>query len=70
MNYLNKDGTLNVLRVSNALKILAKQVDDSLYYCFEDLTEDKRLIAIDTYKNILTLANELEREEDELFKIN
>lgn len=67
MQYLNSDGTLNALRVANTLKGLAKSVNDSIYYCFDDLTNDKRLLAIEAHNNILTLASELERQEDELF---
>ena len=67
MQYLNSDGTLNALKVSSALRALAKNVNDSIYYCFDDLTNDKRLLAIEAHNNILTLANELERQEDEFF---
>jgi hypothetical protein len=67
MNYLNSDGTLNALKVASTLKALAKNIDDSIYYCFDDLTNDKRLLAIEAHNNILTLASELERQEDEFF---
>ena len=67
MQYLNSDGTLNALKISSTLKALAKNVDDSIYYCFDDLTNDKRLLAIEAHNNILTLAIELERQEDEFF---
>jgi hypothetical protein len=67
MHYLNSDGTLNALKVASTLKALAKNIDDSIYYCFDDLTNDKRLLAIEAHTNILTLAIELERQEDEFF---
>jgi hypothetical protein len=67
MQYLNSDGTLNALRVAATLKALAKNVNDSIYYCFDDLTNDKRLLAIEAHNNILTLASELEKAEDEFF---
>jgi hypothetical protein len=67
MQYLNSDGTLNALKVASTLKALAKNVNDSIYYCFDDLTNEKRLLAIEAHNNILTLANELERQEDEFF---
>jgi hypothetical protein len=70
MQYLNSDGTLNALKVASTLKALAKNVNDSIYYCFDDLTNDKRLLAIEAHNNILTLANELERQEDEFFNEN
>lgn len=67
MTYLNSDGTLCPLKVSLTLKSLAKSVNDSIYYCFEDLTGDKRLLAIEVYEQILNLANTLEKESDEFF---
>jgi hypothetical protein len=67
MQYLNSDGTINALRVATTLKALAKSVNDSIYHCFDDLTNEKRLLAIEAHTNILTLANELERQEDEFF---
>lgn len=67
MIYLNSDGTLCPLKVSLTLKSLAKSVNDSIYYCFEDLTNEKRILAIEAYNQILTLANTLEKESDEFF---
>ena len=67
MQYLNSDGTMNALRVANTLKALAKKIDDSIYYCFDELDNEKRLIALEAYNNLLNLANAIEREEDEFF---
>ena len=67
MHYLNSDGTLCPLKVSQTLKSLAKNVNDSIYYCFDDLSNDKRLMAIEAYNQILTLATTLEKESDEFF---
>jgi hypothetical protein len=67
MQYLNSDGTLNALKISSTLKALAKNVNDSIYYCFDELENEKRLLAIEAHTNILTLAIELERQEDEFF---
>ena len=67
MHYLNSDGTLCPLKVSQTLKSLAKNVNDSIYYCFDDLSNDKRLLAIEAYNQILTLAITLEKESDEFF---
>ena len=67
MQYINNDGTLNTLKVAKTLRELAKSVNDSIYYCFDDLTNEKRFLAIEAHKNILTLAKELERQEDDFF---
>lgn len=67
MHYLNSDGTLCPLKVSQTLKSLAKNVNDSIYYCFDDLSNDKRMLAIEAYNQILTLATTLEKESDEFF---
>lgn len=67
MHYLNSDGTICPLKVSATLKSLAKSVNDSIYYCFDDLSNDKRLLAIEAYNQILTLATTLEKESDEFF---
>lgn len=67
MTYLNSDGSLCPLKVSLTLKSVAKAIDDSIYYCFDDLTNDKRLLAIEAYNKILTLATTLEKESDEFF---
>lgn len=67
MHYLNSDGTLCPLKVSQTLKSLAKNVNDSIYYCFDDLSNEKRLMAIEAYNQILTLATTLEKESDEFF---
>jgi hypothetical protein len=58
---------MNALRVANTLKALAKKIDDSIYYCFDELDNEKRLIALEAYNNLLNLANAIEREEDEFF---
>lgn len=68
MIYLNSDGTACPLKVSRTLKTLAKSVNDSIYYCFNDLTDDKRLLAIEAYNQIINLANQLEKESDDLFR--
>lgn len=67
MTFLNSDGTLCPLKVSQTLKQLAKNVNDSIYYCFDDLTDDKRLLAIEAHNKILSLAAALEKESDEFF---
>ena len=68
MHYLNSDGTLCPLKVSQTIKSLAKNVNDSIYYCFDDLSNDKRLLALESYNKLLNLAIELERQSDELFR--
>jgi hypothetical protein len=70
MNYLNSDGSLNALKVANQIKTTAKGLNDSIYYCFEELENEKRLIALEAYNNLLTLANAIEKEEDEFFNEN
>lgn len=67
MHYLNSDGTSCPLKVSQTLKSLAKSVNDSIYYCFDELTDDKRLLAIEAHNKILSLATTLEKESDEFF---
>ena len=67
MHYLNSDGTLCPLKVSQTIKSLAKNVNDSIYYCFDDLSNDKRLLALESYNKLLNLAIELERQSDEFF---
>ena len=67
MHYLNSDGSVCPLRLSKELKTLAKNVNDSIYYCFEDLSNDKKILALEAYTKLLTLAKELERQSDELF---
>jgi hypothetical protein len=70
MSFINSDGSLNALRVSDQIKTTAKGIDDSIYYCFNELENEKRLIALEAYNNLLILANAIEKEEDELFKID
>jgi hypothetical protein len=67
MSFINSDGSLNALRVANQIKTTAKGINDSIYYCFEELENEKRLIALEAYNNLLTLANAIERSEDEFF---
>ena len=67
MQYLNSDGSACPLKLSLTLKSLAKSVNDSIYYCFEDLSNDKRLLAIEAHDKILSLATTLEKESDEFF---
>ena len=67
MHYLNSDGSVCPLKLSREIKTLARNVNDSIYYCFEDLSNDKKILALEAYTKLLTLANELERQSDELF---
>jgi hypothetical protein len=67
MGFINSDGSLNALKVANQIKTTAKGINDSIYYCFEELENEKRLIALEAYNNLLTLANAIEKEEDEFF---
>ena len=68
MHYLNSDGSVCPLKLSREIKTLARNVNDSIYYCFEDLSNDKKILALEAYTKLLTLANELERQSDELFR--
>jgi len=67
MNYLNSDGTINSDKIILSLRSLAKNVNDSIYYCFDDLSNDKRLLAIETYTKILTMSDDIQRQENEFF---
>jgi hypothetical protein len=67
MSFINCDGSLNAIKVANQIKTTAKGIEDSIYYCFEELENEKRLIALEAYNNLLTLANAIEKEEDEFF---
>ena len=67
MNYINSDGSLNSLKVASQIKTTAKGVNDSIYYCFEELENEKRLIALEAYNNLLNLAIAIERGEDEFY---
>jgi hypothetical protein len=67
MGFINSDGSLNSLKVASQIKTIAKGVNDSIYYCFEELENEKRLIALEAYNNLITLAAAIERGEDEFY---
>jgi hypothetical protein len=70
MSNLNADGTLNISKVARELRKIAKSVDDTLFYCFDSIDGERRLIVVEEINSLRLLADQIEKEEDEFFQVN
>jgi len=70
MSNLNADGTLNISKVARELRKVAKSVDDTLFYCFDSIDGERRLIVVEEINSLRLLADQIEKEEDEFFQVN
>jgi len=70
MSNLNADGTLNISKVARELRKAAKSVDDTLFYCFDSIDGERRLIVVEEINSLRLLADQIEKEEDEFFQVN
>jgi hypothetical protein len=64
---LNADGTLNISKVARELKKVAKSVDDTLFYCFDSIDGERRLMTKEAINSLRLLADEIEKAEDDFF---
>lgn len=67
MSNLNADGTLNISKVARELKKVAKSVDDTLFYCFDSIDGERRLMTKEAINSLRLLADEIEKAEDDFF---
>ena len=67
MSYIDGSGSLNVAKIARQIRQVAKSVDDTLYASFENIDGERRLMTIEAIKSLRSLADEIERQEDEFF---
>lgn len=67
MSYIDGSGSLNVAKIARQIRQVAKSVDDTLYASFEHIDGERRLMTNEAIKSLRTLADEIERQEDEFF---
>jgi hypothetical protein len=69
MKILNLDGTVNVSLLAREIRKAAKSVDDTLFFCFDEIKGSRRNQTLEAIKILHNLADELLRQEDEFFSL-
>ena len=64
---IKSDGTLNISKVARELRKVAKSVDDTLFYCFDSIDGERRLMTKEAINSLRLLADEIEKAEDDFF---
>jgi hypothetical protein len=69
MSNINADGTLNTSKVIREIRKVIKSVDDTLFYCFDSIDGERRLMTREAINSLRILADEIERSEDDFYNL-
>jgi hypothetical protein len=64
---INVDGSLDPSKVVKEIKKVIKSVDDTLYFCFDEIQPENRVKVTEAIVGLKKLANEIEQAQDEFF---
>jgi hypothetical protein len=64
---INVDGSLDPSKVVKEIRKVIKSVEDTFYFCFNDIQPKNRIKVNEAIVGLKKLANEIEQAEDEFF---
>ena len=68
MKLILPDGNVNASEVIRLIRQNAKDISDSIYYCFNDLSNYQKITALKVHKKLTDLADKIEKEQDDYFR--